>query len=192
MSSNIIIKKATEEDIPGIVALHKANLVVNLTEIEKQGGFVTTALNVAQIQTVIQHHGLFIAKNEDAIIGFVFAADWEFFTQWPIFEYMIQLFPSFSFKNFDVTTTNSFQYGPICIDKNYRGQGIITELFEYMRIQMKEKYPLSLTFINKTNIPSYKAHTEKLAWKVIDEFHFNNNSYYVLAYDMQKKAVHSS
>ncbi|MGL3001625.1 N-acetyltransferase family protein [Flavobacterium sp. RSSB_23] len=186
MPSNIIIKKATEEDIPGIVALHKANLVVNLTEVEKQGGFVTTALTVAQIQTVIQHHGLFIAKNEDAIIGFIFAADWEFFTQWPIFEYMIQLFPSFSFKNFDVTTTNSFQYGPICIDKNYRGQGIITELFEYMRIQMKEKYPLSLTFINKTNIPSYKAHTEKLAWEVIDEFHFNNNSYYVLAYDMNK------
>nr|WP_315172199.1 GNAT family N-acetyltransferase [uncultured Flavobacterium sp.] len=192
MSSNIIIKTATEEDIPGIVALHKANLVVNLTEVEKQGGFVTTALTVTQIQTVIQQHGLFIAKNEDAIIGFVFAADWEFFTQWPIFEYMIQLFPSFSFKNFDVTTTNSFQYGPICIDKNYRGQGIITELFEYMRIQMKEKYPLSLTFINKTNIPSYKAHTEKLSWEVIDEFHFNNNSYYVLAYDMQQKAERSS
>lgn len=192
MPSNIIIKTATEEDIPGIVALHKANLVVNLTEVEKQGGFVTTALTVAQIQTVIHQHGLFIAKNEDAIIGFIFAADWEFFTQWPIFEYMIQLFPSLSFKNFEVTTTNSFQYGPICIDKNYRGQGIITELFEYMRIQMKEKYPLSLTFINKANIPSYKAHTEKLTWEVIDEFHFNNNSYYVLAYDMQQKAVRSS
>ena len=109
-----------------------------------------------------------------------------------IFEYMIQLFPSFSFKNFEITTTNSFQYGPICIDKNYRGQGIITELFDYMRIQMMEKYPLSLTFINKINIPSYKAHTQKLSWEVIDEFHYNNNVYYVLAYEMQQKVMHSS
>lgn len=187
MLSNIIITTATEEDIPGIVALHTANLVVNLTEVEKQGGFVTTALTVDQIQTVIYQQGLFIAKNEGSIIGFIFAADWEFFKQWPIFEYMIQLFPSYSFKDFEITTTNSFQYGPICIDKNYRGKGIITELFEYMRIQMKGLYPLSLTFINKTNIPSFKAHTEKLAWEVIDEFQFNQNSYYVLGYDMEQK-----
>ena len=192
MSSNIKITAATEEDIPGIVALHQANLVVNLTEVEKQGGFVTTALTVAQIQTVIQQQGLFIAKDENSIIGFIIAADWEFFKQWPIFEYMIQLFPSFSFKNIEITTTNSFQYGPICIHKNYRGQGIITELFDYMRIQMMEKYPLSLTFINKTNIPSYKAHTQKLAWEVIDEFQYNNNIYYVLAYEMQQKVTHLS
>ncbi|MGL2988229.1 GNAT family N-acetyltransferase [Flavobacterium sp. RSSA_27] len=187
MPLNIIIKTATEDDIPGIVALHKANLVVNLTEVEKQGGFVTTALTIAQIQTVIKQQGLFIAKMEDAIIGFIIAADWEFFKQWPIFEFMMQLFPSFYFKNFEITTTNSFQYGPICIDKKYRGQGIITALFEYMRIHMKEKYPLSLTFINKTNIPSYKAHTKKLVWEVIDEFQFNGNDYYVLAYDMREK-----
>ncbi|MCZ8227711.1 GNAT family N-acetyltransferase [Flavobacterium sp.] len=186
MPSNIKITIATEKDIPGIVALHQTNLVVNLTEVEKQGGFVTTALTVAQIQTVIQQQGVFIAKDDNSIIGFIIAADWEFFKQWPIFEYMIQLFPSFSFKNFEITTTNSFQYGPICIDKNYRGQGIITELFDYMRIQMMEKYPLSLTFINKINIPSYKAHAEKLCWEVIDEFHYNSNVYYVLAYEMSK------
>ena len=192
MPPKIKIGTATEEDIQGIVALHKANLVINLTAVEKQGGFVTTALTVAQIQTVIKQQGIFIAKDENSIIGFIIAADWEFFKQWPIFERMIQLFPSYSFKNFAITTTNCFQYGPICIDKNYRGQGIITELFDYMRIQMMNKYPLSLTFINKINIPSFKAHTQKLAWQVIDEFHYNNNDYYVLAYEMQQKMRHLS
>jgi hypothetical protein len=49
-----------------------------------------------------------------------------------------------------------------------------------------KKYPLSLTFINKTNIPSTKAHTEKLKWTIIADFIFNNNEYYILAYDMNQ------
>lgn len=187
MSLNHIVKIATKEDIPGIIALHQANLIVNLNEKEKKAGFVTTSLTEEQIQTVIDQKGLFVAKKEATIIGFIIAADWDFFKQWPIFEYMIALFPAFSFKNFEITTVNSFQYGPICIDKNFRGKGIIKELFEYMRIHMVANYPLALTFINKTNLPSFKAHTEKLAWEVIDVFQFNTNNYYILAYDMSQK-----
>jgi hypothetical protein len=189
MSLPYILKIATNEDIPGIIALHQANLVVNLNKTEKQGGFVTTALTVAQIEYVIQEKGLFVAQKNNTIIGFMVAADWIFFEQWPIFKHMIDLFPKLSYKNFSITTENNFQYGPVCIDRNFRGQGILQELFEFMRLHMLLKFPLSLTFINKTNIPSFKAHTEKLRWKVIDEFQFNANEYYVLAYDMQEKKV---
>ncbi|MGL5112074.1 MAG: GNAT family acetyltransferase [Flavobacterium sp.] len=186
MPTNYTVNIATKKDIPGIIALHQANLVVNLSATEREAGFVTTALTEEQIQTVIEQKGLFVAKNNTTIIGFIVAADWDFFKQWPIFDYMISLFPQFKFKDFIFTTTNSFQYGPICIDKNFRGQGIILSLFDYMKIHMKPHYPLSLTFINKTNIPSFKAHTEKLSWKVIDEFQYNHNQYYVLAYDMKQ------
>ena len=51
---------------------------------------------------------------------------------------------------------------------------------------MLPRYPLSLTFINKKNIPSFKAHTEKLQWTVIGDFQFNNNDYYILAYEMTR------
>ena len=54
---------------------------------------------------------------------------------------------------------------------------------------MKSKYPLSLTFINKINIPSTKAHTEKLKWTIIKEFQFNNNEYLILAYDMNQSVT---
>jgi hypothetical protein len=50
---------------------------------------------------------------------------------------------------------------------------------------MVKKYPLSLTFI-KNQHPSTKAHTEKLKWTIITDFQFNNNNYYILAYDMNQ------
>jgi hypothetical protein len=100
---------------------------------------------------------------------------------------MCTLFPNLSFQTFnDITTTNSFQYGPICIHADYRGKGLIKPLFELMRINMVEKYALGLTFINKKNIPSLKAHTAKLNWTIISDFLFNNNEYFILAYDMTK------
>jgi hypothetical protein len=50
---------------------------------------------------------------------------------------------------------------------------------------MVKKHPLSLTFINQH--PSTKAHTNKLKWTIIADFQFNNNNYYILAYDMSQR-----
>ena len=186
---NIQLEVAKLIDIEGVLDLQKLHLVSNLTEEEKKFGFVTTPFSVEQLVYVIHNEGLFIAKDNNKIIAYVFAESWDFFSQYPIFEYMISLFPKLSFFDFEINSTSSFQYGPICIDKKYRGKGLINTLFEFMRIHVVKKYPLSLTFINKTNIPSFKAHTEKLKWTVIGDFEFNNNSYFILAYEMNKPAL---
>lgn len=189
---NIQLEVAKLSDIDGVLALQKLYLVSNLSEEGKKSGFVTTPFSVEQLTSVIDNEGLYIAKDNNKIIAYLFAESWDFFSQYPIFEYMISLFPQLSFLDFEINATTSFQYGPICIDKNYRGQGLLKLLFEFMRIHLVKRYPLGLTFINKTNIPSYKAHTEKLNWTVIGDFQFNDNNYYILAYDMNIKVVSNS
>lgn len=184
MTENIKFETATISDIDGILKLQELYLVGNLSEEEKESGFVTTPFAVEQLTEVIQKLELFIAKDNTKIIAYVFAGSWEFFKQWPIFNYMSTLLPELSFLHFDITTTQSFQYGPICIHKKYRGKGLLKPLFEFMRIHMLHKYPLALTFINKINIPSTKAHTGKLKWTIIGDFKFNNNEYLILAYNM--------
>ena len=186
MIENIELEVAKLSDIDGILALQELYLVSNLSEEEKVAGFVTTPFSIPQLTEVIGQQGLFLAKDNNKIIAYIVAAGWDFFNQWPIFKHMTILFPDLTFLDFDITTTNSFQYGPICIDKAYRGKGLITPLFEFMRIHLVKRYPLALTFINKTNIPSTKAHTEKLKWTIIADFHFNNNNYFILAYDMNQ------
>ncbi len=185
MIEKIVLEIAKTSDIQGILELQELYLVSNLSEEEKVAGFVTTPFNEELLEYVISQNGIFLAKLDSKIIAYAFAASWEFFSRYPIFEYMISLFPRYKFRNFDLNTTNSFQYGPVCIHKDFRGQGLIKVLFEFMRINIVEKYPLSVTFINKMNIPSTKAHVEKLKWTIIDEFDFNNNNYIVLAYDMR-------
>jgi hypothetical protein len=184
MRKGFKLQVAKLEDIQGVLALQELYLVSNLTEEEKKSGFVTTPFSAEQLTYVINNEGLFIAKDNQKIIAYIFAESWDFFQQYPIFDYMISLFPKLSFLDFEINSITSFQYGPICIDKKYRGKGLIKSLFEFMRIHIVKKYPLSLTFINKINIPSLKAHIEKLKWTIISDFKFNNNEYYILAYDM--------
>ena len=38
-------------------------------------------------------------------------------------------------------------------------------------------------------MPSQKAHIEKLKWSVIGDFQFNNNNYFILAYDMSQSSI---
>lgn len=189
MIEDLQLEVAKLTDIDGVLALQKLYLVSNLNEEEKKSGFVTTPFSVEQLTYVINNEGLFVAKDNNKIIAYIFAESWDFFSQYPIFEHMISLFPKLSFQDFEITATSSFQYGPICIDKKYRGKGLINLLFEFMRIHVMKKYSLSITFINKTNIPSLKAHTEKLKWTVISDFEFNNNNYFILAYNMNLTAL---
>lgn len=179
-----------KNDIDGILSLQKKNLYSNLTEIERKNGFVTTPFTVNQIEEIIKENGIFIAENEnDLIIAYAFAGSWKYFEQWEIFNFMVSRFPKLSFNTKKITTENSFQYGPVCIDKNYRGNGLLNLIFEEMRIEFYKKYPISITFINKVNAISEKAHTKKLGWEIIDEFEFNNNNYIGLAFDMKNSVL---
>lgn len=186
---NIQLEQAILYDIEGVLDLQKLYLVTNLSKEEKKAGFVTTPFSADQLTFVINNGGLFLAKDNGKIIAYIFAESWDFFSQYPIFVHMISLFPKLEFLDFEINSITSFQYGPICIDKKYRGKGLINLLFEFMRIHMEKRYPLSLTFINKTNVPSLKAHTEKLKWTIISDFEFNNNNYYILGYDMTKATL---
>ena len=108
---------------------------------------------------------------------------WDYFSQWSIFPYMISRITRFVFKDTIISDRNSFQYGPVCIDSTLRGTDTFPRLFEEMRIELFFRYPVGITFINKVNERSYKAHLHKLGMAVIDEFEFSGRKYYGLAFN---------
>lgn len=186
----ITTRIGNKSDINDILSLQEKYLYRNLSEPERESGFVTTPFTVNQLEEILLQNGIFVAENKDGtLIAYAFAGSWKYFEQWEIFNYMVSRFPQLSFKGNAITTVNSFQYGPVCIEKEYRGQGILNLIFEEMRIEFLKKYPLSITFINKVNAISTNAHTKKLGWEIIDEFQFNNNTYIGLAFDMKESVL---
>ncbi len=185
----VITRKGTQADIPGILILQDQNLYGKMTAAERENGFVTTPFTPEQIEAIIEQGGLFIAEDKGVIIAYVFAGTWTYFKQWEIFKLMVSRFPLLQFNGQKITVENSFQYGPVCIAKAYRGQGVLQMIFEEMRQELVQRFPIGITFINKVNAISTKAHTQKLGWVIIDEFQFNNNTYLGLGFDMKETVV---
>ena len=182
------LKIAELNDIEDTLKLHYRYQVDSISEEDKKDGFVTTPFTHDQLQALIeQEQGLFIAKKDVEIVAYVMAASWQFWSAWPMFAYMIEHLGELKYLGQRLSVENSYQYGPVCIDKSVRGSGVLEQIFEFAREEMAKRYPILVTFINKINPRSYAAHTKKLGLEVIQEFEYNNNNYYELVYDTAKK-----
>lgn len=185
----MITRLANLGDIPGVLALQDRYLVIHIPPELRANGFVTTPFTVQQIEAAIAEDGLFIAEDEQAIVAYVFAGSWEYFAQWPIFPFMTARFPQVFFEGKALEIATSFQYGPICIDERYRGTGLLQQLYNTMLDGLETRFPIGVTFINKINQRSVRAHTLKLGMTIVDEFSFNQNEYLGLAFPTNLRVV---
>lgn len=182
-------RPACAHDLAGILDLQHRNLYDHLSDSQRQQGFVTTAFTEAQLMNLLEQDGIFVALNQDQVIGYALAGSWDFFSQWPIFPFMLARLPQLQFQGDPITAAQTFQYGPVCVDAAYRGRAVFPHLFECMRLNLCQRYPLGVTFINRLNTHSYHAHTKKLGMQVIDTFEFNERPYYGLAFDMLRSVI---
>ncbi len=179
-------RAAIVEDIEKVLALHRNYHIDTVSDEDRADGFVTTQFTAELLRDLIERErGLFVALDGERVIAYVMAASWEYCSRWPLFQYMIERLGEVEFLGEELTVGNSYQYGPICIDREYRGTGVLEKIFDLARREMNRRYPILVTFINKKNPRSARAH-EKLGLSVAEEFEFNGNSYYELVYDTAK------
>jgi len=180
----MIYRNATIADIPQLQALQQKYHVSSIPEEDKKNGFVTTLFTAEQFQElIVRENGISLACDADKLIGYAMAGSWEFWSKWPLFQQMIADLPNVQYLGKTLSTQNSYQYGPVCIDTAYRGQGVLKALFRFSTSQMSSRYPILITFINQINERSFAAHTKKVGLEVIKTFSFNGNQYYELGYD---------
>lgn len=186
-------RNARLSDIADVLLLQQRYHISTISEADKPDGFVTTLFSEKLFEELIeQENGLAIACDGEKIVAYAMAASWRYWSKWPLFQKMIDDLPHTKYMDTVLSVENSYQYGPVCIDKAYRGTDVLPNIFEFSRLQMKDKFPILITFINQINHRSFHAHTNKLGLEVIKPFDFNNNHYYELGYDASKKTPGST
>jgi hypothetical protein len=184
----MIYRNAEFADIPAILELQKKYHVATISDLDKPDGFVTTLFTKSQFEELITgENGIAIAFDEGRIVAYAMAASWSYWSKWPLFQYMIADLKNMAYMGYTLTVENSYQYGPICIEKAFRGTEVLKKIFDLLRAQFHKRYPILITFINHINTRSYEAHVRKLGLDVIKSFTFNENSYYALGYDTAKE-----
>lgn len=176
------IGQATMDELDGVMALLRANHADNLGEAERRDGFVTTNMSPEQLAALIaEENGVTVARDGDRVVAFALAAPWAFWSRWPFFRNMIRILGNYRFDGVTLTEDNSYQYGPVCVDRDYRGQGIFERVFAASLRTMEERYPIMVTFVNQANPRSYAAHSRKAGMATPGTFDWNGNHYYLMA-----------
>ena len=94
---------------------------------------------------------------------------------------MIQELPKNALNRQILTAENTYQYGPMCVERAFRGKQVFESVFFASLANMASRFPTMVTFVNQINRRSYAAHTRKAAMTTVGTFHYNNNDYYMLA-----------
>lgn len=186
---NITYRLATKDDLDQVHMLQNRYHVSTISDEDRPDGFVTTLFTTEQFERLIDDEaGLSIAVDGDRVVGYAMAASWKYWSEWPLFAHMIKELPNTEYLGRTLSMENSYQYGPICVDKEYRGTGVFAHLFDFSRESMHDRYPVLLTFVNQINPRSIAAH-RKLGLDLVKEFQFNNNDYYELGLDTGKSVL---
>ncbi|HHX92952.1 MAG TPA: GNAT family acetyltransferase [Clostridiales bacterium] len=176
------IRFATPSDLDSLLDLLRANHADNVPDEEKKFGFVTTQITKEQLIDLIeQENGVTVAVDGGRVVSFALAGAWEYWKPWPLFSYMIEILETFQHDGVTMTTENCYQYGPICIDKDYRSTGLFEKVFDFSLASMADRFPYMVTFINQINPRSYAAHVRKGGMVEAGKFDWNNNHYWMMS-----------
>lgn len=146
-------------ELEGILSLQKANLKNSLSEgeIESQG-FVTVSHGLETLKKFNQIEKHIIAKVGEKVVGYILTMTKESRFDVPILLPMFDVFDHIQYRDKVISAYNYMVVGQVCVDKNYRGQGIFGDCYLTYKKHYAEKYDFAITEIAKTNLRSLNAH----------------------------------
>jgi hypothetical protein len=179
--SSIQYRKATPADFEGILMLQHQNLKTTLQEDLSQG-FLSIEFTREQLHRINSELGIFVAVQGNVVIGYLMAESIEFAIGSPLIAHLLKRLMDFVFEDVPLASRCLFVYGPVCIDKQHRGQGVLEGLFSVMLLTLRGQYDVGVVFVSELNPRSLSAHQDKLKMQAVDSFEFNGLEYKTLVF----------
>lgn len=162
----ILYKRAsTLDELEQIRTLQLQNSSQNISSEEKlQEGFVTVQHSVALLEQMNSACAHIIAKDNDAVVGFALVMLSGFRNE---IKALISMF-----ERIDELVHKDKTYvvmGQICVDKDYRKQGVFRGLYHFYREELQQQFDYLITEVAAINLRSMQAH-EAIGFKIIDTY----------------------
>jgi hypothetical protein len=155
----IYTKAQTGKDLEGILSLQKANLPSALSNDEMAlQGFVTVVHTLDNLQAMNEREPHIIAKTDEQVIAYLLAMTPASQDSLPVLRPMFQVFESLGYKGKTVSAYHYIVVGQVCVDKVYRGQGVLDNCYQLYKNTFQPNYDFAITEIATRNIRSINAH----------------------------------
>ena len=166
------------EELEQILTLQKANLPTSISSTEKQAeGFVTVHHTLDILQSMHDKQPHIIAKDGNTVVGYSLCMLKEFKEDIEVLK------PMFDILDTQIPSNRSYVVvGQICIDKNYRKQGIFRKLYQTMKDELSDTYDLLITEIAVDNVRSIAAHTS-VGFDILHTYSADEIEWHIVQWD---------
>ncbi|SEK87976.1 Ribosomal protein S18 acetylase RimI [Aquimarina amphilecti] len=165
----------SHKELEQILLLQQKNLTTSISsEEKKKEGFVTVEHDFDILKRMNDQQPHIIAKNQDKVVGYTLCMTSDFGNDIEVLK------PMFKKIENSLNPTNKYiVMGQVCIDKEYRGQGVFRGLYQQMKLELQKKYDLLITEVAANNTRSLGAHnaigfkdlivyeSDKIKWHLI-------------------------
>jgi hypothetical protein len=178
----MMFRRVRESDYPALLELQEANLRDNLSEAERSQGFLSARFSRDQFTTMDQDVAVIVATLDGAIAGYLCGSSVQFNRRFALLAAMIERYPHVELYGRPLASYASFVYGPACVDRNFRGHGVLRGLYRNLLHTAAEQYSIGVAFVAQANAHSLSAHVQGLGMHDVGSFDFDGRGYRILAF----------
>ncbi len=171
-------------DLPEIMRIQDANCISNLSQEQRADGFLSVAFSASQFVAMHREIPVVVADCGHHLGGFMCGCTLASGARVPLLGRMISLFPQTLYSGRPLDQYTAFIYGPVCVDRAYRGKGVIEGLFGAFLAQLAGRYDVGALFVSLENPRSLHAHIHKLGMCKLCNFSFSGKEYGLLVFEV--------
>ena len=147
-------RSTNDQELQQILELQRRNLPDSLSDdVQKKEGFVTVSHDFDLLKRMHDKCPHFIVTSDDKVVGYALSMHPDFGNEIEV------LIPMFTEINAQLATDEPFiVMGQICIDVNFRKQGIFRALYKEMLNGIRQEYHQIITEVDQRNQRSLQAH----------------------------------
>ncbi len=176
--SQLLVRRAGDEDFSRIRQLLEENFVGNLSAEEREDGFLSINLSEEELREMASNGITVVAIDKDRVAAFLSTQTCDYNRRLALPARMLEVIEHDQATQLDLLKT--LVCGPICVSKEYRGKGLVNALYAEMAKEAGDQYLTGITFVSEENPRSLKAHANGLKMIPLFSFEFHEKSYHVL------------
>ncbi|HEX6770044.1 MAG TPA: hypothetical protein VF208_11885 [Candidatus Binatia bacterium] len=184
---SITYRRAIPADYGAIVRLNAANFIANLSEDERRDGFLSAVFTLEQTAAMAEDLGTTVAIVDGRLAGFLCAFRNDFDHGSPVVAKMIESYERLRFDGKLLNAYKSYAYGPVCIDRAYRRNGLLRGLYQQQKRELAGRFEVGVALIARTNQHSLDAHVHGLGMADVGSFEVNGNLFATVAFRVGPK-----
>lgn len=181
-----ITRVTNAQELLGIQQLQAENLRKHIDAAEAASqGFLMAEYSLEFLNAMHQAAPSIIAKDGEKVVGYALVATQDIRDEHDL---LADLFNTIDQTQFEGNTLKNASYvvvGQLCVAKDYRGQGLVQQLYGHFRKCLEDQFDFCITDVAQANTRSLKAH-KKTGYQVIDTLSYGGIAWDIVLWDWRK------